>query len=728
MIRKLLLEMLPPEPASREAVDVIRADQLKRTDSKELHGIYWGPNRTDCAYVWTNVTYFEYAVQAVVEAEVCDHLLRLSIYSRYALHRGDLQPEVVVYIDKHEKRWMNYFPQTGKWTTAMIDHVSDVKTCRATNSYGYVQHDEIASTGTEKAISYLESDIEIQPNDTAYDAVLRWQRWTRAEKNERKREARVDKWNRAMELVPPLPDDFEEWSFRDGMRRHNFLLRQVIPKYNQRRTWTGKYRYICTFCEGEWESNDPGTHNSECECPFCDTKLVLKYWGRQKELYREGYTGIIQRYGDGFILRRFYLRIRRSRGTDYVPVRAITEARRLVLNKDFAPQACYEHDDRQGSVAPCWNPKLVMVGYSYPPTPMIKRFEYAVMYTANIREVMQGKNRWMAKLGEKDSLWHPGEGEDVYPVEVLERMKIYSFLEYVERAGLIKLTQQIFHYGKTEGMDTSAGRLRGLLGVSGNSIARMKQGNIGRYGLQALRYAEQHGEKLGDEALQFIDEKEINISPLQLDRTGLTLQRAVLYLNRMAIRSRRSFGQTATRYKDYLDLAEERGMDLHDDIVRRQSKMDELHDRWSEEKQKAKDAKREKEVDRKYKKIAQDLDINREHFRYEAKGFCIVVPSKASDLVREGRMLHHCVGASDRYMKKMTDRESFILFLRTVDRQESPYYTLECTWEGKILQAYSEYDRKPDYDNIGPWLQRFTRAIQKKIAKENTQKLMQAAV
>jgi len=53
---------------------------------------------------------------------------------------------------------------------------------------------------------------------------------------------------------------------------------------------------------------------------------------------------------------------------------------------------------------------------------------------------------------------------------------------------------------------------------------------------------------------------------------------------------------------------------------------------------------------------------------------------------------------------------------------------LECTGEGRILQAYSEYDRKPDYEVIGPWLQRFTRAIQKKIAKENTQKLMQEAV
>ena len=218
MIKKLLLQMLPPERASREAVEMIRADRLKREDRKELNSCYWGPNRHQCVYVWDTVTYFEYGIQAVIEAEVCDHLLRLSIYSRYALHRGDLQPEVVVYIDKRKKRWRNYFPQTGKWTEAMIDRVSDVKTDRVTNRYRFVMYDKIACTGTQKAIGYLESDIEMEPKDTSYDAVLRWQRWIRAERNERKKEVQVDKWNKAMELIPTIPDDFDARSFPNMTR------------------------------------------------------------------------------------------------------------------------------------------------------------------------------------------------------------------------------------------------------------------------------------------------------------------------------------------------------------------------------------------------------------------------------------------------------------------------------------------------------------------------------
>ena len=80
-------------------------------------------------------------------------------------------------------------------------------------------------------------------------------------------------------------------------------------------------------------------------------------------------------------------------------------------------------------------------------------------------------------------------------------------------------------------------------------------------------------------------------------------------------------------------------------------------------------------------------------------------------------------------MKRMISRESFILFLRRQSRQESPYYTLECTWEGKILQAYSEFDRRPDYNEvIGPWLNRFTKALKKKVEKEKRQQLLQEAI
>ena len=732
MIKKLLLQMLPPEKASREAVDVIRADKLQRQDYYTRNAYFYGPRARDYSYVMERETRFKYNVQAVIETEICDHILRLSVYSRYALHRGDLYPEVVVYIDKKERRWMNYFPETGKWTEAMIDTAAaSVRVDQMTNGsyYGYLTKDTTVCIGAEKAVSYFETEVDIQIRDNAYDVALRWQQAVRAEQNERRKDARIGKWNRAMELIPPLPDDFEDWSFRDGMRKSNFLLRQIIPRYDQRRIWIGKYRYTCTFCGADWESNDPGKHNAKVECPFCDTKLVMKYWGRQKTLMRDEFTGIIQNYGEGFVVRKFYVKKVRRKENDYQSKTTFSEVVRMITDRNFNPIACYERDDRQGNYAVCWNPKRVGSIYQYPGTSRIKCFGYAVMYTGNLTEVFSGGDKWFQKLGKAGSLFYPGEGEEVYPVEIIGRMKELAYLEYVERAGLFKLSRQIFKHQWTKELNTAACRLTDLLGVSGNAVSRMKKWDLGTSGLEALRYVEAHGEKIGDEALKVIDEREIRIGTLQLDRTGMTLQQTVLYLYKMARRTSRSIPQTIIRYRDYLNLAEERGMDLHDDIVRRSSKMDELHDRWSAEKQAAKDADRMRKVDREYKTIAKDFMANQQHFSYTAAGLCIMVPARASDLIIEGSTLHHCVGASDGYMKKMNSHTTWILFLRKVGEENSPYYTLEVKWDGEILQAYSEFDRKPDYDNkIGPWLKRFQKAVRKRVEKEKAAQLLQQAI
>lgn len=721
MIKKLLLQMLPPEPASRETIETIRADQLQSWQLEYNDAFYWRFGRD---WIPRREIRYRYKVQAVIEAETCDQILRLSIYSRYDIHRGSLLPEVVTYFSKSEERWLNYFPATGKWTTAMLGTVVDVRVDRKTNDgSSYVLVRQVMSVGKEKA-----EDFFGREGDSVFDIAYSWQQKLKQRENAKIRQNQLRKWEKAMELIPPLPDDFKAWSMHEGLRAHNYIFRQVIPKYNMRRTWIGKYRYTCSYCESMWESNDPGRHNEEYECPYCDTKVQMKYWGRQKSLDCEEWTGIVQKYRSGYVFRKFLIIEKRNRDTDYIPRRTFAEIRRVITDAEFNPITCYEEDDLR-KVGRCWNPKTV--GSCWYKERYIKEYGRAVMYTANLQEVMTGQDKWLTKLGEQGSLFFPEEGEETSPVDVLHKMKEYAFVEYVERAGMTNLAREIFYGQKAGELDAKAGRMTDLLKISGDAVARIKRLDIGWDGYQALRYIEEHGEKMSDDTLQLIDRRKIKAraESLCMHRTGLTLQQTVLYITKMARRLHKSFDQTRNRYKDYLDLAEERGMDLHDDIVRRSTKMDELHDRWSDEKQARKDAQRVKTVDRKYKTIARDCIANQAHFDYKSAGLCIIVPQKASDLITEGRTLHHCVGATESYMSKMNSHKTFILFLRRVGEENSPYYTLEVEWNGRILQAYSEFDRKPDYDNkIGPWLQRFQKAIQKRIAKENAQQIMQEAI
>ena len=65
-------------------------------------------------------------------------------------------------------------------------------------------------------------------------------------------------------------------------------------------------------------------------------------------------------------------------------------------------------------------------------------------------------------------------------------------------------------------------------------------------------------------------------------------------------------------------------------------------------------------------------------------------------------------------MEKMAEGKSWILFLRKKDYPEEPYYTLEIDMKtDKILQWYSEYDRKPDREKIQKVLNKYKKSLKR---------------
>ena len=66
----------------------------------------------------------------------------------------------------------------------------------------------------------------------------------------------------------------------------------------------------------------------------------------------------------------------------------------------------------------------------------------------------------------------------------------------------------------------------------------------------------------------------------------------------------------------------------------------------------------------------------------------------------------------------MNKGESFILFLRKKEDPETPYYTLEVEYDGKIRQSYGAFDRKPDWEKVEPVIAGLTRKISQRLEKE----------
>lgn len=185
-------------------------------------------------------------------------------------------------------------------------------------------------------------------------------------------------------------------------------------------------------------------------------------------------------------------------------------------------------------------------------------------------------------------------------------------------------------------------------------------------------------------------------------------------------------GQLCGIYADYIHMAAHRGQNVREDIVFRNKNFVRLHDQYAEEEQREKDEIERERRARMFSNIAKDADRNRRIFGKKDSGFEIIVPESCGDIEEEGRMQHNCVGASDHYMRAMHRRESWIVFLRKTDEPGKSFYTIEVD-EKRILQAYGEYNRQPEWETVKPWLDKWMKSVRKKLEKIRKEEALRAA-
>lgn len=98
------------------------------------------------------------------------------------------------------------------------------------------------------------------------------------------------------------------------------------------------------------------------------------------------------------------------------------------------------------------------------------------------------------------------------------------------------------------------------------------------------------------------------------------------------------------------------------------------------------------------------------------ENYMIIIPHKVSDLVTEGKELHHCVGRMG-YDAKMANGKCIIAFVRNIADPDTPFVTCEYLFDGKkISQCYADHDSRPAADVIefaNRWGQNVTKMLKK---------------
>lgn len=632
-------------------------------------------------------------------AAVHGNILQVALFTHDSIRCGD-RPLYTIFIDKEQDEHAT-LTQEGKWRKGKIDSLEvDGWT------WGMTQK-EWSSRGDRKLVNDF---FDTEENKNVYQAVLQWQSDLGVRALKKRWASEIEQIDAVMSEVPDEPKDLRTWISSHAFDESIFYMKN-------------KKRVIgyCTHCKS-WVDLKTVNHGEEGKCPRCRAAVTWRSWRKQKTVEDEQWVGVLQRLQDesGYILRGYRCRIKWRLENDWEnPELNIWEGYRTRLGKTFNEAEQYEWAEWKNTETNRWCHPVSHGYYG-----AYERFGRALMYTANMRKEL--KNEQFARVNVAKIMDYGRSYKE--PSYILRRLYRYPYIEYLQKAGLHRLVKEIMKAQEYSScFDTEKKKINEVLKLDKQRYNKLKEWNGGSNTLYLLQLEQTYGGRITKEISEWA-EKEKGVMGLETlcRRTGLNVAQQLNYIKKQMELMHMDLHNTENIYADYLNMAEDRGMDIRDDIVRRQKNMREYHDRYTEEKNAENNRKRDREVNRKFVQIAQQYTQNVEHFALEDKNLMVVVPRRASDITMEGRKQHHCVGASDIYMRKMNTGETYIVFLRDKKKPKTPYYTIEIEWNGDIRQWYAAYDRKPDEEKIKKVLERWKKQIKARCEKEQVQ--IQAAV
>lgn len=672
----------------------IKVHNRKRTG---WQGYSWIETRKESKYG----RYFLAAVEGSV--------LKVAVFVQSYLEKAIHTPIYEIYVDREENRYQTYELLSGKWKTAKISMLDYP-------DFSYLYYSEEWQQDSDRKL--VNEYFETGKNLSIYQAVLDFQAAVKEEDLNRKHKNELDQIDSVMRQVPALPKNFDTWVIKNCFKETLFYEPERGNK------WPKMY---CTHCQ-EWMDTqswpDRPQHGKDTKCPKCGMKAIFRSWNKQKYVEEKIDVGILQRLtdGTGYILRNFDCRLKRQHDKGWENLE-FTKAEdcRVRLDDHFAEREFFEHGEYKytGVFRWCHECRRSNWGGYYNQCGYMRSFGKTYMYTPNLKRELKKESFSGMDL---KAVFKGGERERVNSAYILQRLHKYPYLEYLQKSGLTTLVVEILNARERQSLfDGSKQRIYEVLKLDKQRFQRLKKWNGGCNVLEVLQYERRTLDKVSDQNIRYIMENKVDAADVLhlLCRTEQNIQRMLNYLERQQRETGQSFGQLLRHYEDYLEMAVGRGMDITDEIVCRQKRLMEYHDRYLEAKNRDDARARDRIVDNKFTAICENYKKNRERFKFETDDLVIRVPKKASDITKEGRLQHHCVGASDTYLDRMNRGESFILFLRKKEDVKTPYYTLEVTWDGEIEQFYAAYDRQPDKKEIEKFLEQFTQNIQKRIEGAN---------
>lgn len=160
------------------------------------------------------------------------------------------------------------------------------------------------------------------------------------------------------------------------------------------------------------------------------------------------------------------------------------------------------------------------------------------------------------------------------------------------------------------------------------------------------------------------------------DRTGLSHEKVMNYIERQTKGKKQKNYQFVNDWKDYLDQCADLEYDLTDEGISKPADFPKMHERLS----KLHKVRQDEIMREQFLKLAE----MRREFEYAGERYIVIQPQSIDEIVAEGKALCHCVGG---YADRHARGDLSIMFLRMKNKPQKPYYTIEVSKDGKIVQC-----------------------------------------
>ncbi len=644
------------------------------------------PRKEKCN--WSGKVYDIYQYNLYMRCVVQQDILKVAIFIPAYMRMGSRMPSFEVYCSKKDGQFLMYDRLAAKWRTSKLDRINWPA------SYSYSGKRWISEKDSAIIKDYLGGKRE------GYDGVLDFQRKVRDRELELRHKKETDPWDKDLERVPELPKDWTRWVSKVGIVQ-NYLF------YHYKKG--GAKRGYCTYCGKEVPITKRPYHNASGKCSCCRHEVVFKAIGRAGYIRTgKNIVYLIQRCKEGFVLRefsaeRFYYKEKYATPNVYCH-----ETRRVLYDYNLMPRTYYwgvykQCESRWISCSPCspdswWTENGRVYGKTLPSL-------------AKIELRRTGLIQWIASRVTVD------------PEKYLAIIRNIPQFEQIWKAGLTQLMKECMsnsHSMKDCILAPKEPSLIKALGIDPREFKLLRQYDGDSHFLKWLQYEKASQKVFSEELLVWFWHNHLSPSNLEFIHGKMNLIQIYNYIHKQMPSFNNNVREVVNTWEDYLSMAKRLHMDIDDEIIYRVRKLRQRHDELvllCEEK--AIELQVE-EILKDYPHVNDICKSLKEKYEYADKHYAVIVPDGVKEIIEEGRMLHHCVGSSEKYWDRIERRESFVLFLRKKRSPRKNYYTLEVEPDGTVRQKRTEFDRqKSDIEKATEFLAEWQKVIALRLTKDD---------